>query len=140
MADDLEVTAIAPGIWLHTTWRALEGGRRFPSNGLVVRNGREAVLVDTAWGTEPTERLLEWIDGALGLQVTAAVATHFHDDRLGGAPALARRGISVSVSEATQRLARNEDRPYLAALGQLAPGQALAFGPLELFFPGPAHT
>ncbi|MFW6078377.1 MAG: hypothetical protein ACODAE_02070, partial [Gemmatimonadota bacterium] len=74
--SDLEVTRLAPGVWLHTSWYTYPGGARVPSNGLLVRAGAGLLLIDTAWGEHPTERLLEWIDESVDVPVTRAVITH----------------------------------------------------------------
>lgn len=127
---DLELRELRPGIWLHTSWQALEDGTRFPSNGLVVREGNGLVLVDTAWGDPLTEELLDRIERELKLPVVRAVATHFHDDRLGGAATLKKRGIPLYAHPLT--IAK------MPGLG-LKPLPA-SFGSLEVYYPGPAHA
>jgi metallo-beta-lactamase class B VIM len=74
ITPDLSVTVLADGVWMHTSWRTLAGGTRFPSNGLIVRDGDELILIDTAWGEEPTEALLAWIDTTLALPVPDPIA------------------------------------------------------------------
>ncbi len=132
---------LAASVWLHTTWRRLDSGVRFPSHGLVVADGDGVMLVDTAWGAEPTRELLAWVDSELGLPVTRAVVTHFHDDRLGGRAVLAERSIPVFAHPLTARLAPAEDRAGLRALEVLAStGATVDLGPVTVFYPGPAHT
>ena len=36
---DLQVSELRPGVWIHTSWQVLADGTRFPSNGLIVREG-----------------------------------------------------------------------------------------------------
>ena len=36
-AADVELRAISPGVWIHTSYYTYPSGTRFPSNGLVVR-------------------------------------------------------------------------------------------------------
>lgn len=122
VSPDLQVSELRPGVWLHVSWGRLSDGSRYPSNGLVVRHGREATVIDTAWGVEPTEALLGWIEREARLRVVRVIATHGHADRVGGAPALERRGIP------------------LERLGELRVGGARRRGPVEVFKPGPAHT
>lgn len=142
VSADLQVTQIRDDVWVHTSWHVLPGNRRFPSNGLLVRDGDALVLVDTAWGVAPTAQLLDWIDRTLRLPVKYAVATHFHDDRVGGWPALAARGIPLRLTPQTLALARAENNPVpdTAELPALAAGAALRLGPIELFHPGHAHS
>lgn len=142
VAADLQITQIRDDVWVHTSWHLLPGNRRFPSNGLIVRDRDALLLVDTAWGAEPTRRLLDWIDRELRLPVRQAIATHFHDDRLGGWPVLQARGIPMLVTPQTRTLARAEGNaaPASAGLPALAGGESLRVGPLEVFHPGHAHS
>jgi metallo-beta-lactamase class B VIM len=139
VTPDLQVTEIAEGVWMHTSWRALADGTRFPSNGLLLRDGEALLLIDTAWGEEPTADLLQWIDATLRRRVSAAVATHFHDDRMGGAAVLAARRIPLHAHPLTRELAQGSEEVAFIE-GLRAPGSAVRFGPVELFYPGPAHT
>ena len=140
LSEELAVRSLAEGVWLHTTWRVLSSGTRFPSNGLIVREGDHAVLVDTAWGVEPTALLIDWIESELGLKVLRAVITHFHEDRMGGSPVLARRGIPFAGSPLTRELGMEEGVPLPKELPALLTGDPVVDGVLELFYPGPGHT
>lgn len=139
-ADSLVVSELASGVWLHTSWRQLPGGVSFPKNGLLVRRDEELWLVDTAWGNELTERLLEWIDRELGMPVTGAIITHFHDDSMGGTPALDARGIPSWAHPLTLELGVDEGVPLPGPLERLESGSSLRLGGMDVFYPGPAHT
>ncbi|HYH47751.1 MAG TPA: subclass B1 metallo-beta-lactamase [Thermoanaerobaculia bacterium] len=141
VSADLQVREIRPGVFLHTSWRLLADGTRFPSNGLVVREGDGLLLIDTAWGEPATEQLLGWIDATLRLPVEHAVATHFHDDRLGGAPVLARRGVRMVAHPLTRELAEKQGLTVLPDVldGLRQPGSTVTVGSAEVFYPGPGH-
>lgn len=141
VSSDLQVRELRPGVWMHTSWQKLSDGTRFPSNGLLVREGDHLLLVDTAWGEPLTEELLGWIDRALKLAVKAVVVTHFHEDRLGGAAALQRRGIAFYGHPLTAELAATLKLPPPRTLAGLAKaGGVDSVGSAEVFYPGPAHT
>lgn len=141
VAPDLQVRVLRPGVWLHTSWKKLDDGTPFPSNGLLVKDGRELLLVDTAWGEAPTSELLEWIDRTLKMPVRRAVVTHFHDDRTGGLALLAARGVRVYAHPLTLELVSAAQRARLTPLPALSLAGAVAtVGPLEVFYPGPAHA
>ena len=76
--EEITLRALAEGVWLHTSYYTFPGGSRFPSNGLVIRDGDELTLVDTAWGELRTVDLLTAIEFEIGLPVTRAVVTHYH--------------------------------------------------------------
>lgn len=141
VTPDLEVLPLAEGVWVHRSWRVLEGGARVPSNGLIVREGDGLVLVDTAWGDTLTGALLAWADTSMAWPVRLAIGTHFHDDRVGGCATLARRGIPLFVSPDTHRRLSLADAAHATPIARLhRPGDAARVGGLEVFAMGPAHA
>ncbi|NVI99295.1 subclass B1 metallo-beta-lactamase [Myxococcus sp. AM009] len=136
LADDVSVRKLAPGVWLHVTEMTLEPYGRVPTNGLIIEDGETSLLVDTGWDARQGALLLDWARETLRRPVRAAVVTHFHEDRLGGVPALVPRGIPVHGLEETARLATSVGRP--------GPSETFAdtrtVGAVELFFPGPGHA
>jgi metallo-beta-lactamase class B len=138
----LELRRLRPGVWLHTTHYRLPNGTRVPSHGLVVRDGDEAVLVDTPWGEDLTASLLERIAREIGLPVRRAIVTHAHGDRLAGADLLRARGVRVWAHPRTRRLALEAGMPLPTdtLAGLHGPGSAIPFGGLEVFYPGPGHA
>lgn len=141
LSPDLQVTLLRPGVWLHTSWRVLADGTRFPSNGLIVREGEGLLLVDSAWGEPLTEQLLTWIEDELRRPVHWAIATHSHDDRLGGIAVLSRRGVTMVAHPLTRELAAKEGSLLPEALPALAAvGGSARVGPAEVFYAGPGHA
>lgn len=129
------------GVWLHTSWQVLPDGTRYPSNGLLVREGDALSLIDTAWGEQPTRDLLAWIARELKLPVTRTIVTHAHDDRMGGAPVLAEARIPVLSHPLTGALAAKQGWPRPAPLATLSEaGSSTNVGAVGVFYPSPAHT
>ncbi|MBI5384163.1 MAG: subclass B1 metallo-beta-lactamase [Verrucomicrobia bacterium] len=141
VTPDLQITRLADGVWLHTSWQVLPGGTRYPSNGLLVREGDALNLIDTAWGQKPTRDLLAWVARELKLPVSRAILTHAHDDRMGGASVLVERGIPACSHPLTGALAAKQGWPQPMSLATLrAAGAATNVGAVEVFYPGAAHT
>ena len=143
---DVAFREIAPGIWQHTTYLDLPGIGPVPSNGLLVVDGEETLLVDTAWTDAQTAQVLAWADGVLGKPVRAAIVTHAHKDKMGGIAALHQADIATFAHPMT-----NADAPAngfeparhtldFAGNGFLTGAQAENFSPLVIFYPGGAHT
>ncbi len=140
LADDLFVRPLAPDVLLHVSWKTLPAWGRISSNGVVVLGSSEALLVDTAWGDEPTEALLDYVEREHHRRVTHLVVTHAHDDRVGGIRAALARGVVV------HELALTAERS--AAQGYPPPTETFERElPLdvdgtraEVFFPGAAHA
>nr|WP_145444804.1 subclass B1 metallo-beta-lactamase [Mucisphaera calidilacus] len=132
---------IRNGVWVHVAVREV-GGVMYPANGLVVRDGNELILVDTAWGDKNTEALLTALKTEIGLPVRSAIAMHFHDDCVEGMDVLDAAGVATYGTPLTKRLAKAEGNqiPRQSIDGLAEPGDAVRFGPMEIFYPGPAHS
>jgi glyoxylase-like metal-dependent hydrolase (beta-lactamase superfamily II) len=142
---DVALDRLAAGVWMHTSWSRLPDGTWFPANGLVVAERDGLILIDTAWGAENTEQLLALIAREIGRPVRYAVATHAHDDRVGGAAVLQAHSIGLLVTDATRALAAKEmdddvELVFVDSLGDLEVGVGRMVGPVEIFFPGHGHS
>ncbi|MEM9013590.1 MAG: subclass B1 metallo-beta-lactamase [Pseudomonadota bacterium] len=148
------LTAIADGVWIHSTYEFLDPWGPYLSQGLVVQSEYGVFLVDTAWNNHDTDILLEQIFSVTGEYPKAAVITHAHNDKAGGAYTLLRRGIPIFIHKLTlldgrQRgLIPDEDD---ASFDQNAPLSELIHAEtfrhmwldgktIEAFYPGPGHT
>ena len=134
-----EYRQIAPKVWIHTSYKELDDGVPFPSNGLLVRVGDELLLVDTAWSDAQTREILEWAESTIGEPVTRAVVTHAHDDKMGGVKALHERGIATYASDRTNLAAVQRGLTPAEIEIDLAPSFRILEG-VEVFYPGPGHT
>jgi metallo-beta-lactamase class B len=141
-APHIEIHELRPGVWIHVSYYEYPGGNRFPSNGLIVRDGDGLILVDTAWGELSTLALLGSIEDGIGLPVRRAVLTHSHYDRLAGADVLEARGVEVLAHPLTQQQAAGQGMPMpdetLTGLDE--PGADVTLGAVEVFYPGPGHA
>jgi glyoxylase-like metal-dependent hydrolase (beta-lactamase superfamily II) len=135
----IEIEALTGDVWLHTSFRDLEGYPRFSSNGLVVATEDGAVVIDTAWTEAQTIQLLDWTEANVGA-VRAVYVTHWHIDRTAGLAEVHRRGIPSFGGRRTRALA--------LANGSMAPQRSVPdrqpLAPAgvrgELFYPGAGHT
>lgn len=133
---------IADGVWVHTTNYTLPGQAPISSNGLVVLDGEDVILVDGAWGELATVALLEAIKTEVGKPVTKMVITHHHPDKIAGVDAAERTGIAVFTHADTPTLAARSGFavPNTSVAALDAPRSRSKIGRVELAFPGPAHA
>lgn len=141
-SSEIEIREIRPGIWVHTSYYTYPGGLRFPSNGLIVREGDGLLLVDTAWGELRSVELLDRIEREIGLPVRRAIVTHAHYDRIAGVDALERNEVEVLAHPMVQKLTAAQGTPVPddTLAGLAAPGAAVRIGSVEVFYPGAGHA
>lgn len=140
LSPDLEVRKLADGVWLHTSWKDMQEWGRVLSNGIIVVSEGEALLIDTAWGEEPTEQLIDWISTTLKAPVVRAVVTHSHDDKMGGIGVLKRAGVTTYAQRLTSELAAQRGMALPDSL--FTTEQLIPVGDryVEAYFPGAGHT
>lgn len=140
-SPDLQVYPLKANVWVHRSWSTIDGSR-YPANGLIILDGEQLVLIDTAWGNALTEQLLAWMETRFGATPDLAILTHAHEDRIGGLPALAKRHIPAYVHPMTRALAEQqypaEQLPL--PLTELNEHASVSQGSLNVFYPGPAHS
>lgn len=140
ISPQLQVQQLADGLWLHRSEQTLSNGAVFTSNGLLLDTPEGIWLLDTAWGFYPTRDLLHFIETVLKRPVVKAIATHAHDDRTGGAIALAEYKIPLQVTAQTAAIAAKDGIGPLQSKTDLAVGAMYQDGPVQWFYPGPGHT
>ncbi|MGB5160933.1 MAG: subclass B1 metallo-beta-lactamase [Thermoanaerobaculia bacterium] len=139
LADDLRLVELRPGLWRHVSTFVLVS-RPTPANGLLLMTETEALLIDTPWTDDQTERLLDWIERDRGLSVAGVIATHFHSDCMGGIGAVHRREIPTYGLSLTADLAREADHEPPTVLFTGSMGLTVGGETVELFYPGPGHS
>ncbi len=140
--NKVEIKEIAKEVWVHTSYHTFPNGVRYPSNGLIVREGDALTLIDTAWGEESTATLLQKIDSEIALPVTRTIVTHHHDDRVAGVALMQNAGIQVFAHPMTRLLVGKNGQPVPEnSLDEIAiAGSSMKVGNLTVIYPGPAHA
>jgi glyoxylase-like metal-dependent hydrolase (beta-lactamase superfamily II) len=140
IGETVWVARIAPQVWLHSTTATIQGGYVFPANGLIVERPRGSLLIDTGYSPDQSELLLQWSNINLASPISAAIATHFHNDRTGGIDGLKVHRIRTLATPLTCALAREHGVPVPEPIKDFA-DKPFRFGAdCELFFPGAGHT
>lgn len=139
LADDVRIEPLVPGIWRHVSVKVIPGYGPFASNGLIVDAGAGSLVIDTAYTDAQTAQLLDWAASKVG-PVRALIATHAHDDRMGGVGAARGRGIPViSHTRAADRaVEQGWPRPDETFADTLDLSRFGVQG--QAYYPGPAHA
>ncbi|MFN8309880.1 MAG: subclass B1 metallo-beta-lactamase [Chitinophagales bacterium] len=103
--DDLEIRQLSPNTFQHISFIQTNDFGLVACNGLVVRDGTEAVVFDTPANDKASTLLIEWIERTLHCNIKAVVPTHFHEDCLGGLQTFHDHKIPSYASAKTRELA-----------------------------------
>lgn len=140
LSPELELAKVADDVWIHTSYKELPNVGLFPSNGLLIAGHGGVVLIDTPWTPTATKTLLEWVDTRLHLPVTDLIATHSHDDRIGGVGVLPKstrvHALQLTIDRAKAEGIALEAEPITTARARLI----LAGVRFDTVFPGHGHA
>lgn len=137
---DVTLTQLAPHVWMHTSTGIVDGSP-VPANGVVLETSKGLVMIDTPWDDSLTDQLLQRLKQQFpDKQVTDAIVTHAHDDRIGGLNTLYKNRVKVHSTKLTADLA--EQRGFDRPLGDLKKVTKMRFGGIdvETYYPGKGHT
>ncbi|UBM59175.1 subclass B1 metallo-beta-lactamase [Marinilongibacter aquaticus] len=104
----LKITEIKPNVFVHVSYLQTEDFGKVGCNGLVIVDHKKAIVFDTPIDDPSSQELIDWLTKEKSVEIKAVVATHFHDDCLGGVQAFEEAGIPSYASAFTQSLAEKE--------------------------------
>lgn len=111
VSDSITLTRISPHAWVHTSLADLGDFKGVSSNGMVVIDGGEALLLDTPANDAQTETLVRFIADSLHARVTQFMPNHWHADCMGGLRWLQTQGVAAYANRLTVEAARREGKP-----------------------------
>lgn len=139
IAPGVSLQPIAEGVWVYTTYFDLPDLGRYPANGLIAIDNKEAMLIDLPWTDEQTDILFDWAEKQEA-QVKVVVPTHFHQDCMGGLAEAHRRGAMSYGLDKTIKIAREKGLPVpqipYQARTMVHCGATVAL----MTYKGPGHT
>lgn len=104
-SENLKIEKIGKNVWIHTSYLDIPDYGKFPCNGLIYANGKEAVIFDTPIDNKVSAELIEWAEKKQGLKIKGLVINHFHNDCLGGIKEFHKRYIMSYANNETIKLA-----------------------------------
>jgi metallo-beta-lactamase class B len=112
----------------------------FPANSLFVVTDAGIVLIDTPWGEDQTQQLIDTLDKTYHKKIVLCIATHFHDDKVIGFDVLKKAGTKTYSSTLTYKLAKKEHNK----LPEFTFSQDTTFNvggvAIKTYYPGEGHT
>jgi metallo-beta-lactamase class B len=107
-SDTLKIETLTENVWVHTSYLQTTDFGNVGCNGMVYCNNNQAIIFDTPTTDSVSLELINWIESELKCEVIGVVATHFHNDCLGGLAAFHQKGINSFANELTIELAKAE--------------------------------
>jgi len=105
-SDLFKVEALSENLFVHVSYLATKSWGKVACNGMIFRDGKEAIIFDTPTTDSASYALINWVEKELKCEVKAVVVNHFHVDCLGGLDAFHESGIKSYASQATIDLAK----------------------------------
>lgn len=83
-SPNLHIRKISKHVYQHTSYLPTESWGNVPCNGMIYINHGEALIADTPVDDTSSLELIRFIQDKLNATITGVVATHFHEDCVGG--------------------------------------------------------
>lgn len=111
LSSDIELVKISENAYMHISYTYMQGFGRVGSNGLIVVNGKEALLFDSPGNDSLTQALTSWICDSMQLKLVGFVPNHWHGDCMGGLKYLQSKGIKTYANQMTIDIAKQKSLP-----------------------------
>ncbi|KAB5489433.1 MULTISPECIES: subclass B1 metallo-beta-lactamase [Flagellimonas] len=98
--DTLEIVQLSEHTYVHISYLETESFGKVACNGMIVLDDGEAIVLDTPVDDAVSKELLGWLE-TQHVSVKAVVATHFHEDCLGGLRSFHKKGIASYAHQKT---------------------------------------
>jgi metallo-beta-lactamase class B len=110
-SNNIVIKKVKDHVYQHTTFLETEDFGKVPCNGMIVFDGKEAVIFDTPVDDATSMELISWVKDSLDCKVKAIIPTHFHFDCLGGLGAFHEQGIASYALNRTIATAKSKNYP-----------------------------
>lgn len=107
-SEQLVIQRLSEHTFVHISYLQTETFGNVPCNGMIVIANGEASIYDTPTNDQASEELIEFLEKKMNCHVTAVVATHFHNDCVGGLNSFHQHGIPSYASERTLNLIKRD--------------------------------
>lgn len=138
--NGITIKKVSDNFYVYTTFRALDDGQLFSSNGMYVLTDRAVLLFDTPWDTTQFFPLLDSIWKKHEKSVSFCMPTHSHDDRTAGLVYFKKVKIPTY---STKRIHENsllkgeKVAEYRISEDTIITIDGVTF---EIYYPGPGHA
>ena len=104
--ETLQIHQISPNSFVHISYLNTDDFGKVGCNGMIVIHGGEAVVFDTPANEVASGELIRWLENEQKVNIKAILATHFHNDCLGGLKSFHAIGVPSYGTHKTIALAK----------------------------------
>lgn len=106
-SEDLLIRKLSDKVYLHISYLNTQSFGKVSCNGMIVVDENEAIIFDTPTDDKASHELIEWISNTLESKTIGIVATHFHEDCLGGLNEFHKISIPSYANNSTIEFAKS---------------------------------
>lgn len=139
-SENLVVNKLSDHVFQHISYLQTNDFGKVACNGMIVVNGKEAVVFDTPGTNESAQELIDYLTGKLRVKIKGVIATHFHADCVGGLEAFHKKNVPSYAENRT--IAFLQDKDSRQPQNGFDKSLALAVGDHKVYaqFIGEGHT
>lgn len=139
--ENLIIRRLSNHVYEHTSFLNTNDFGKVDCNGMFVINEDEAIIFDTPAGDESSEELINYLS-KLKYRIKAVIATHFHEDCVGGLATFNKYSIPAYASNQTIELLKNKGSKFFNTLKDFDNNLTLNVGNKKVYavYFGEGHT
>lgn len=108
-SENLIITQLSDHIYEHTSYLQTNDFGKVGCNGMIVVDGNDAAVFDTPANVESSIELIEFLKNQ-NFKIKSVVATHFHDDCIGGLDEFHKIGVPSYANLLTIELVKDNEK------------------------------
>ena len=137
----LIIRKLSPHVYVHISYLQTNSFGKVDCNGMIVINRQEAIIFDTPANDTASTELIQYLVKQ-GCRIKAVIATHFHEDCIGGLASFNNYNIPAYASNQTIALLKNKGDSAYKLLKGFAGSLELEAGHQIIYakFTGEGHT
>ncbi|MHA7058920.1 subclass B1 metallo-beta-lactamase [Aquimarina sp. M1] len=104
ISEDLQLIKLNDHSYIHISYITLKSGAKFPCNGFVAVNNKQAFIFDSPATNQVTTELINWLQDKQEININGVVFSHYHDECTKGIAIFKRNNILTIASKTTKNL------------------------------------
>ncbi|SMC48958.1 subclass B1 metallo-beta-lactamase [Moheibacter sediminis] len=108
-SKNLIVIKLSENVYQHISYLQTNDFGKVPCNGMIVVDNGEAAVFDTPADAESSEELIEFLQNR-NMKIKSVVATHFHEDCIGGLDEFHKIGVPSYANHLTIELLKDNGK------------------------------